>query len=103
MGKRESYAPGTFSWVELSTPDVGAAKSFYAELFGWSYEDNPVPGGGTYTMCAVGSDRVGAMMEMRSEQQEQGVPPHWLNYVTVESADAATERAKGLGANVFAE
>ena len=29
MGKRTSYEPGTWSWVELSTTDLDAAKAFY--------------------------------------------------------------------------
>jgi predicted enzyme related to lactoylglutathione lyase len=32
MGKRTSYEPGTFSWVELSTTDPEAAKAFYGGL-----------------------------------------------------------------------
>ncbi len=30
------YAPGTPSWVELSSPDADAAAQFYGELMGWS-------------------------------------------------------------------
>ena len=29
MGKRTSYEPGTFSWIELSTTDTEGAKQFY--------------------------------------------------------------------------
>ena len=32
MGKRTSYTPGTFSWVDLGTPDAAAAKSFYTAM-----------------------------------------------------------------------
>ena len=31
--------PGCLTWNELSSTDVDRAKSFYADLFGWSYED----------------------------------------------------------------
>src|SRR3954469_3445443 len=34
VGKRQSYEPGTFSWVDLSTPDGEGAKAFYGGLFG---------------------------------------------------------------------
>jgi len=34
-GERTEYKPGTFCWVDLSTPDHTAAKSFYMSLFGW--------------------------------------------------------------------
>jgi predicted enzyme related to lactoylglutathione lyase len=43
MGKRTSYAPGTFSWVDLATTDPDAAKSFYGELFGWSHQRQRSP------------------------------------------------------------
>mgnify|MGYP006171522703 CR=1 FL=1 len=39
MGKRTSYAPGTFSWVDLGTTDAAAAKAFYSGMFGWEMED----------------------------------------------------------------
>ena len=52
MGERTSYTPGTFSWAELVTSDADAAKSFYSQLFGWEYEDNPTgPDGPVYSMA----------------------------------------------------
>jgi uncharacterized protein len=56
MGKRESYEPGTFSWVDLSTSDADGAKNFYGGLFGWEFEDSEIPGGGVYTMCQLRGD-----------------------------------------------
>jgi len=35
---------GAFSWCELMTTDVEAAKAFYTKLFGWGAEDMPMPG-----------------------------------------------------------
>ena len=40
--KITSYAQGTPCWVELATTDQAAAKAFYADLFGWDYEDSPI-------------------------------------------------------------
>jgi predicted enzyme related to lactoylglutathione lyase len=34
---------GTWTWNELTTPDVEAAKAFYGALFGWEAQDVPVP------------------------------------------------------------
>ena len=42
MPERTSYAPGTPSWVDLQTSDPAGAKTFYAALFGWDYDDQPV-------------------------------------------------------------
>jgi predicted enzyme related to lactoylglutathione lyase len=95
MGARSEYAPGTFSWVDLSTGDASAAKAFYGGLFGWAFEDNEIPGGGVYTMCSLNGASVCAIAEQPS------VPPHWNNYVTVASADDAVAKARGLGAKVI--
>ncbi|QIN81983.1 VOC family protein [Rubrobacter tropicus] len=95
MGKREGYDPGTFSWVDLSTGDVGGAKDFYGGLFGWEFEDDEIPGGGIYTMCYLRGDAVAAMVE-----QDQH-PGHWNNYVTVTSVDETAEKAGRLGTRVI--
>src|SRR3954469_14362609 len=98
MPDRSSYAPGTFSWAELVTPDLDAAKAFYGALFGWTARDDEIPGGGAYTMSLLrGREAAGAC----PGGPEQG-PPHWNAYVTVASADEAAERAAGAGATVVA-
>lgn len=97
MGKRKGYDPGTFSWVDLSTSDVGGAKDFYGGLFGWEFEDDEIPGGGIYTMCHLGGDAVAAMVE-----QDQH-PGHWNNYVSVASVAETAEKAGRLGARVIEE
>lgn len=43
MPKRSEYRQGTPNWVDLQTTDQSAAKKFYTSLFGWGYDDNPVP------------------------------------------------------------
>jgi predicted enzyme related to lactoylglutathione lyase len=96
MGERTRYTPGSFSWAELPTSDADGAKAFYAALFGWSYEDNPIGGGQVYSLARLGGARVAALYA--SVQ-----PPHWNCYVTVASADAAAARAAELGATVVAE
>jgi predicted enzyme related to lactoylglutathione lyase len=105
MGKRTSYAPGTFSWVELATTDPDGAKQFYGALFGWEAEDNPIPeeaGGGVYTMLGLRGETVAALYEQRQDQREAGIPPNWFSYVTVADADAAADRARELGGAVHA-
>ncbi|MDQ4041464.1 MAG: VOC family protein, partial [Actinomycetota bacterium] len=60
MGTRTEYAPGLFSWVDLTNNDPEGAKAFYGGLFGWDFEDTEIPGGGFYTMAKVGGERVAA-------------------------------------------
>jgi predicted enzyme related to lactoylglutathione lyase len=102
MGERTSYAPGTFSWVDLATSDQEAAKAFYGSLFGWEPEDLPVPGGGHYSMQRLNGRNVAAIAPQPQAQRDAGAPPAWQSYVTVESADAAAERAGELGGSVHA-
>jgi uncharacterized protein len=102
MGERTQHAPGTFSWVDLSTTDQEAAKAFYAALFGWESEDLPVDENTSYSMQQKDGKNVAAIAPQPPQQREAGAPPTWNSYVTVESADAAVEKAKELGGNVHA-
>lgn len=97
MGKRTSYPPGAFSWVDLATTDAAGAKSFYTGLFGWETEDNDAGAGAVYTMCRLGDDAVCGLFEMSEEMRAAGIPPNWTSYVTVDDADAAAARATELG------
>src|SRR3954447_21551338 len=97
MGERTSYAPGTFSWVELVTSDAEAAKAFYTEVFGWTYQDTPIGDGMVYSTALVDGKPAGALYSGDDQS------PHWNCYVTVASVDDATEKAGALGGRVMAE
>jgi uncharacterized protein len=96
--ERDSYKPGTFAWAELQTTDADAAKAFYRGLFGWEAEDTPIGDGGVYTMLRLDGKDVGALYA----GQQEGMPPFWGSYVSVEDADVGAERAKDLGGKVLA-
>lgn len=102
MPEVTGHAPGSFCWMELGTSDSGAAKKFYSSLFGWESEDTPAGPGMTYTMLRLGGKDVGALYQL-TEQYHKGVPPHWLCYVSVISADESAAKAKSLGATVTME
>ncbi len=85
-----------FVHVELNSTDVNKAKAFYGKLFDWKLEDAPMPGG-TYTMIGVGEGTGGGMMK----QMIPGAPSSWLAYVGVDDIEAATKKAKSLGATVM--
>jgi len=102
MGERTTYAPGTFSWVDLATTDQAAAKAFYGGLFGWTAEDMPVGDGAFYSMMSLAGKQVAAIASQPQAQRDAGVPPVWQSYVTVASADASAARAAELGGTVHA-
>lgn len=95
------FKPGTFCWVELGTSDSDAAKNFYAKLFGWEYIDNPMGPDMVYTMVKLNGKDVGGLYKMMPDMVAQGVPPHWLSYVSVTDADATAEKAKAEGASIM--
>jgi predicted enzyme related to lactoylglutathione lyase len=85
-----------FVHVELTTTDIGKAKSFYQSLFHWELNDVEVAPGRTYTMIGVGEGTGGGMMQAPGP----GMPSAWLPYVLVDDIVATTEKAKSLGAEV---
>ena len=97
------YKPGTFCWVELATTDGEAAKKFYTQLFGWDFNDNPMGPGMIYTMLKLNGKDVGALYSMPEEMTSNGIPPNWLSYVSVDSADESAAKAKSLGATLLKE
>ena len=87
--------PGSLTWNELHTPDPAKALEFYTALFGWSMEEMQTPEGGpSYTIVKVGDRTNGGVMNA-----QEGEPPNWLPYFTVESRDAAADAANRLGAS----
>jgi len=102
MGERTTYTAGTFSWADVSTTDQEAAKTFYSGLFGWQAEDLPVDENTSYSMMRLDGKDVAAISPQQQQQRDAGVPPMWNSYVTVDSADAAADKAGQLGATVHA-
>lgn len=92
--------PGTFCWNELMTTDAARAREFYSSLLGWALSEMPMGPGQTYTVFKAGETTAAGMMEMKGPQF-QGVPPHWMPYVTVADCDSAASKAAKLGATVL--
>ena len=80
--------------LELHTHDLEAASAFYGELLGWRTERLTSPWG-SYHALQLGDRLDGGIVECGKR------PGGWLPYVEVERVEAATERARGLGASVL--
>ena len=94
-------APGSFCWIELGTTDQAAAKNFYTSLFGWTATDFPMGPADSYTMFSLNGRNTAAAYTIRPEQRAHGVPPRWMIYVAVESADDACKRAANAGGSTL--
>ena len=92
---------GAFSWSELMTADLGAARQFYGALLGWEFEDFPSDDGESmaYVMVKVDGEAVGGMMALPPHCA--GMPPAWGVYVTVDDVDATALQVAALGGKVL--
>jgi len=82
-----------FVHLELCTPDTAKAKEFYGQLFGWEFNDVDM-GSMIYSTFKPSSGPGGGIFSM------PGMPTFWLAYVGVDDINAATEKAKSLGATI---
>ncbi len=85
-------ATGRFVWFDLLTPDVNAAKAFYAEVAGWKTQQWA---GGDGELLMRGEHRLGMV-----SRPQQGEPPRWLGYVAVEDVEGTVRRAQSLKGQV---
>ena len=94
----ETYAPGTFCWADLGTPDADAATRFYTSLFAWTADQRPMGPDAFYTMFQLDGRPVAALYGQETAQQG---PPHWLSYISVDDASEAAARTRGLGGTLL--
>jgi predicted enzyme related to lactoylglutathione lyase len=87
---------GRLVHLELHTPDLAGAGTFYSQLVGWRTERLECRGG-TYHGLAFGGPLDGGIVECAARR------PVWLPYVEVQEIEAAIERGRALGAAVLLE
>jgi predicted enzyme related to lactoylglutathione lyase len=80
--------------LELHTGDLPRARAYYAELCGWRPEQVDAREG-SYLALELGGGLGGGIVECGTTRSL------WLPYVEVPDVDAATERARRLGASVL--
>ena len=98
LAARRSGMANPFVHMELMATDVGKAKAFYGQLFDWKLEDIDM-GDMTYTMIRVGEGTGGGLMHNPMPNPTS----QWVAYVEVADVEAATRKAKSLGAKVMKE
>jgi uncharacterized protein len=87
------YAPGTPSWIELSSPDVDASAKFYGELMGWSTTEPGSAETGGYRMFQQDEKNIAGLMGVMQE----GQPTAWSTYISVADADDTAAKVKAAG------
>lgn len=87
---------GTWVWNELMTRDVTGARAFYADVFGWSYDEWDMGAAGTYHLAAVDERQMAGIMAMPADMPDE-VPNHWVVYFATDDVDATIGRCTDNG------
>lgn len=89
---------GAACWVDLSTPDIRGATSFYGELLGWEVESSTTPMG-QYFIGKVKDHEVGGMMEQAGELL--GNPAMWTTFFYVDDIETTVADVEGAGGTIL--
>src|SRR5215472_10370493 len=98
----EKHPNGSFCWMELNTTDQKAAKQFYASLFSWQPNDFPMGPDDIYTIFRLKDRDAAAACTLQKRLQDEGVPPHWMLYISCDNVDEASAKVTSLGGTVLA-
>ena len=91
--------PGKVVWRDLLTHDAEAAREFYGDLFGWSFENSGDSRGRYWDIKREGR----TIASMLAVSRDEVKAPLWLVSVSVADVDAAAPRARDLGAAITVE
>jgi uncharacterized protein len=83
-----------FVWHDFMAADVGGAKRFYGELFGWTFK----AGDHDYEHIVAGGKEIGGLMKL---DPKHGAPPHWVGYVSVDDVDASVAAVTKNGGKIY--
>jgi predicted enzyme related to lactoylglutathione lyase len=92
-------AAGTPIWVDLSTPDIEASRSFYRDLFGWTAEVGGPESGG-YAVASLDGRRVAGIGPLN---EVEGAHPAWNTYVRSDDVAETARRVTAAGGQVIVE
>jgi predicted enzyme related to lactoylglutathione lyase len=87
---------GQFVWYELMTPDLDAARRFYAPITGWGTQ----PFDQDYMLWTTGGVPFAGLFRLGQEQREQGIPPNWMPYVEANNIDETARLVTSLGGKI---
>ncbi|MET1232029.1 MAG: VOC family protein [Candidatus Limnocylindrales bacterium] len=86
------------AWVELSTSDPEAARTFYARLFGWRIEVSDDPQYGGYALAKIGDQDAAGIGRIQSPE----APTAWSIYIGSDDVDALATKIQAAGGRVIA-
>lgn len=92
--------PNAYSWNELLTKDVDAAKRFYGDVFGWEFNGMDMGPMGMYWVIKGGEGGMGGLMGRPPNLPAQ-VPDHWVVYFMTDDIDAKVAATSAAGGSAM--
>ena len=89
---------GKVVWNDLVTEDLDAARRFYGELFGWTFEST-TRGGRPYAIAKSGDIYVAGLLSIAA-RSDGATQSRWLPFLSVTDVDAAVAKATASNAKV---
>ncbi len=87
--------PGAIVHAEMTSNDLTATRKFLEGVFGWKFKKEEMGEGNEYWTFDPGSGPGGGIMRPMA-----GMTPSTLNYVLVESIDAAVKKVTAHGGKI---
>jgi len=86
---------GVICHVEIPSDDVGSARQFFADVFGWTFDEMPM-GEGTYTVYQTRQGGIGGGIMT----PPPGAPKQIVNYILVNDIAPVLEQVRRAGGDV---
>ena len=100
MTDPEQPSTGSIVWHDLTVPNAGEIRDFYAGVVGWESMEHDMGGYSDFGMNQPsGGDTVAGICHARGPNAN--LPAQWLIYIRVADVDASAERCRELGGTVL--
>ncbi|MBP9088686.1 MAG: VOC family protein [Kofleriaceae bacterium] len=100
MAEIKSYLAGTPSWCHVSVPDLEAAKLFYGNLFGWTFE-NYGPELGDYHNCLLRGVPVAGLTPSMPAKDSTHPPAAWTVFFDTKDTAAGCAAITASGGTLL--
>ncbi len=89
--------PGKFVWADLVTDDLAAARTFYGQLFDWTFRDL-----GGYVIAANEARPLAGLFQRPRPAGRPEAKPRWFAYLSMSHVERAERAVTKAGGRVLA-
>ena len=93
---------GAVGWIDLTVSNAAELKPFYEQVVGWTTSEISMGDYNDFCLHPIGEEQPTAGL-CHAKGPNEGIPPAWLIYVTVENIDQSINAAKQLGGEILQE